>query len=420
MKAHTIVLAGNGSYSNRGCEAILRGTTTLLRSQLGECRFISNYFPTPGSHDEENEIDPLIIHRPFPLLKKYSLAWFEEQITRKVFQKPYDFIRVTRTFRHSLRDADAVLMLGGDNFSLDYPNSDVHFGLCRLAIEADVPVVIWGASIGPFDNNPPYEQWAVKELSKVNLICARETATLQYLAGNGITKNVILSADPAFFLQPSSLELPTNIEKALVDGCIGLNLSPLLNRFMKISGIHSNLSAWIKVASEIVSSLLSHLSLPILLVPHVTSEVGYISRDDYLFLYQVAKMLNEPERIFILNPNLNSSQTKWVISQVRVFAGARTHSTLAAISTCVPTICIGYSMKARGIAKDVYGHLDWLISGQDLVNDPDALQDRLDKLLSQEDEIRLQLRQINPVMLQRARTAAHKVANIIEDCGVDE
>ena len=414
MKVHSIVLAGNGSYSNRGCEAILRGTTALLRSQLGACRFISNYFPTPGSHDEENENDDSIIHRPFPLLARYSLPWIEEQISRKIFHKPYNNRQVTRIFRHSLKEADAVLMLGGDNFSLDYPNKDIHFRISQLAVGAHVPTVIWGASVGPFFRDPQYERWAAKELSKVNLICARETATMEYLASISLTRNVILAADPSFVLQPTECVLPENIEKILQAGCIGLNLSPLISNYVKIDGSKPDRNKWANIAVDIVRNLLRQFSMPILLIPHVTSEAGFTTRDDYLFLNRVAKLLHEPERVLTLGPIYDAAQSKWVISRVRVFAGARTHSTLAAISTCVPTICIGYSMKAKGIAQDVYHHLDWLIKSQELVNDPTILSDRLDSLISNQTEIRTQLEEQNPVFIQRARNATERISKMID------
>ena len=406
MNNLTLILAGNGSYSNRGCEAILRGTTALLRNQLGECHFISNYFPSEGCRDAEFEADPEVLHHPFPLLKRYSLPWFEERVARKIFHQPNNIIQVSRVFRRSLQDGKAVLMLGGDNYSFDYGDSDIYFSLSRLAVEAGVPVTIWGASIGPFSSNPSYEQWAAKELCKIDLICARETATQEYLSSIGVTKNVVLTADPAFFLQPSACTLPSKITKILSDRCIGLNLSPLLYKYVKPAGSETKLSAWIKVAADIVNCLLNKVSLPILLIPHVTSEVGYLERDDFLFLSKVAQLLNEPERVIVLDPNLNASQTKWVIGQVSAFAGARTHSTLAAISSCVPTICIGYSMKARGIAQDIYGHLDWLIPGQDLVKAPSVLCDRMVSLLDQETSVRSQLERKNTEMNGLAKEAA--------------
>ena len=42
-----------------------------------------------------------------------------------------------------------------------------------------------------------------------------------------------------------------------------------------------------------------------------------------------------------------------MISKCKFFVGARTHSVISAYSMCVPTIALGYSIKARGIAKDI-------------------------------------------------------------------
>jgi len=36
-----------------------------------------------------------------------------------------------------------------------------------------------------------------------------------------------------------------------------------------------------------------------------------------------------------------------------MFVGGRTHAVISAYSTCVPAIALGYSIKSRGIAKDL-------------------------------------------------------------------
>jgi polysaccharide pyruvyl transferase WcaK-like protein len=149
-----------------------------------------------------------------------------------------------------------------------------------------------------------------------------------------------------------------------------------------------------------------------LLIPHVVHPGG-IYNNDYLFLLRVAQLVQEPERVFVLGPNLNAAQSKWVISRVRVFAGARTHSTLAAISAGVPTICISYSMKARGIAKDVYGNLEWLVPGKELVEHPFVLGERLASLSDREPELRLHLAHVNSIFRQRAKESAERLVDMI-------
>ena len=411
---HTFVLAGNSAYFNRGCEAIVRGTIALFRKEASDDRFISNYFTEEKCTDAQRETDPAIIHRPFPFLKRYSLPWFQDRLERRVFRRTVSRV-VSQTMRSSLKEADAVLMLGGDTFSLDYSGTDIYFGLSRLAMTHNLPVAIWGASIGPFTSDPEYERWATGRLRKLSLLCARETETLAYLDSIGLKENVILTADPAFHLEPSACELPAAIELALKEGCVGINLSPLMHRYIHNDGLTSfekSLSAWIRIAADTVRNLLNQFSGPVLLIPHVISETGDVYRDDYLFLCKIAQLVQAPERVLVLGPNLNAAQTKYVIGRVRMFAGARTHSTLAAISSGVPTICLGYSMKARGITKDVYGHLDWLVKGQDLVN-PSILCERLVSLGNQESAIRLHLERVNPVFRQRAMDAVTRFLDIV-------
>ena len=59
----------------------------------------------------------------------------------------------------------------------------------------------------------------------------------------------------------------------------------------------------------------------------------------------------------IMPSEFNASQIKQVISQFHFFIGARTHATIAAFSSGVPTISIAYSVKAKGINKDLLGEI---------------------------------------------------------------
>ncbi len=49
------------------------------------------------------------------------------------------------------------------------------------------------------------------------------------------------------------------------------------------------------------------------------------------------------------------SGIKGLYQPLRDVYRARTHATIAAYSSCVPTLVVGYSIKARGIAKDLFG-----------------------------------------------------------------
>ena len=60
-------------------------------------------------------------------------------------------------------------------------------------------------------------------------------------------------------------------------------------------------------------------------------------------------------------------ELKYIISKCRIFVGARTHATIAAYSMAVPTLVVGYSVKAQGIARDLFGTTEnYVLSVQEL------------------------------------------------------
>lgn len=84
---------------------------------------------------------------------------------------------------------------------------------------------------------------------------------------------------------------------------------------------------------------------------------------------------------------------KYIISKCRMFVGARTHATIAAYSTCVPTLVVGYSVKARGIARDLFGTEEkYVIPAQSLSN-TGQLQEAFRWIRMHEQDIRSQLMQ---------------------------
>ena len=78
-------------------------------------------------------------------------------------------------------------------------------------------------------------------------------------------------------------------------------------------------------------------------------------QDDYLINDIILKRFDKfKDRISILDSQcLNYLQIRYVISKCWCFIGARTHAVISAYSCCVPTIALGYSIKSRGIAKDL-------------------------------------------------------------------
>lgn len=96
--------------------------------------------------------------------------------------------------------------------------------------------------------------------------------------------------------------------------------------------------------------ILKNTNLHVLLIPHVT----WSEQDDRKVAQMVYNKYKETERFSVLDVDqLNYCQIRNVIGECKFFIGGRTHAVISAYSMCVPSIALGYSIKSKGIAKDL-------------------------------------------------------------------
>ena len=374
------ILAGNGPYTNRGCEAIVRGTTKILREHFRDPRFLC--LSHVQSEEQfrrqcQKEYDPAITHHhSHRLSKREALQEFWKPETwlyayRSLFNPAALKYQVYRDMLPHLDDAAAVLSVGGDNYSLDYGVPKLFTGLDDIVLEKKKPLAIWGASVGPFGTMPEYEGYMSHHLQEVPGIFARESITIDYLKSIGVTENVYPVADPAFLMDPVK---PEGIEDVLPldEEAIGLNLSPLMAKY--VTG--GDLGAWIDIAASIIEGMAKRTEMLVYLIPHVTNP----GSNDHEFMQRALSLIEDRNgNITLVSPEYNAAEIKWIISQMTFFAGARTHSTIAALSSGVPTLSFAYSIKAQGINRDLFGHTDYCLEPTDL--DAKAVTDRITSIL---------------------------------------
>ena len=144
---------------------------------------------------------------------------------------------------------------------------------------------------------------------------------------------------------------------------VGINLSPML------VDNESNNGITVKNYEMLIEHILEKTDFSIMLVPHVVWEFS----DDRIPLKNLYEKYKTSGRIVLLE-DMSCEQLKGYIAKCRFFIGARTHSTIAAYSSCVPTLVVGYSVKAIGIARDLFGIEDnYVISVQSLEKEEDVL-----------------------------------------------
>ena len=400
-----ILLVGHSGSYNRGCEAIVRTTVDMLRKSF------KNPEITISTVDYKREklIDfgpgVKIIPAQFKnIWKRWRWQWALRQLYKYFFKKDHWKVPYYPLFS-AIDKADVVLSVGGDNYSMDYGFPDYFIGLNRLVKERGKKLVIWGASVGPFPEGKNIRN-IIRSLQLADLITAREPVTIDYLEKLGISAAVKRVSDPAFLLPLESVSLK-DIFPDTTNDWVGVNVSPILSHYTD----GKKDTYIIEEVSRFLAKLINDHDFHILLIPHVINSNNF--NNDYGFMQKIQKRLQHTRKITAIPGNYNAMQTKFIISKCRFFIGARTHSTIAALSSGVPTLSLGYSSKSKGINRGIFGSYDFLLAVNNISTE--NLYEKFEHLHSQEEKVKKILAERIPVLKGLAWDNVRYLREVIMD-----
>lgn len=360
-------LYGHNGSGNHGCEAIVRSTYKILNKNN------SNEFTlaTNGKKEDENYgLNNIInLKEEKNNVTKINFNYIKAYLALKLFKNELlsEELVYKKTFENVDKDTIA-LSIGGDNYC--YPGYERFIMLHNMLARRGVKTVLWGCSV-----EPNSVETLKEDLCNYDLIVARES--ISYKAIKSIGANVLLKPDPAFWLDSETIE----IDEIFLKNSVGINISPMIINKEKETGIT------LKNYVNLIDYILDKTDMNIVLIPHVIWKDNNDDREPLGYLYDLFKDSN---RILLINDQ-DCQKLKGIISKCRFFIGARTHSTIAAYSSCVPTLVVGYSVKAKGIAKDLFGtYKNYVIPVQSLENENDLI-DSFKWIINREGEIRTHL-----------------------------
>ncbi|WP_191561445.1 polysaccharide pyruvyl transferase family protein [Metabacillus idriensis] len=384
-----IFMYAHAGSPNRGCEAIVRSSATIIKEKLdGSKIYLASYRPETdqiisnldGIYDGSNTE-----------IKKFSIAWVVSSLKVKLFKdESYAFGKIHQKVIKQIKNKDICLSIGGDNYC--YGEQPGWYEVNKRVKAQGKKLVLWGCSIGEEDMSSR----KLEDLRLFDLILARESLTYNMLLKKGLN-NVRLVADPAFTMEKEELELPDGWQEW---NTIGLNFSPLVWKRNKQSQ---------HAVKDLIEHILAETTMTIVLTPHVIDE----GNNDHEILFNYFEEYKHTGRVIILPDNLNAIQYKGYIARMRFFIGARTHATIAAYSNCVPTMVLGYSVKSKGIAKDLFGD-EKLVLNINEVSDSTKLINSFNEMLSNEIELISELKQAVPKIIKMSYKAVDYLNEISE------
>jgi colanic acid/amylovoran biosynthesis protein len=387
------IMYPHGGSGNHGCEAIVRSTADIIKKVNKENDII--LYSSSVEQDISNGLDKICsIRLQNSPVKRLSLDYIKASFTRHLLKNKdaFDMVSYKDIFNSSKSNAVA-LSIGGDNYCYGHPEN-IYF-INKNVRKNGARSVLWGCSVEPDDIDEKMKE----DFKGYDLIIARES--ISYSALKKINSNTKLYPDPAFVLEKKELPLPDGF---IEGNTVGINVSPMIMSHEKHGG------ATMENYISLIENIINNTNMNIALIAHVEWE----HNNDIIPIKKLYERFKDTGRVLMIGSGYNCMELKGFISRLRMFVAARTHASIAAYSTCVPTLVVGYSVKARGIARDIFGTEEGYVIPVQALKDKDDLIQAFDFVMKNENSIRSSLNRLMPKYCSEALKSGKELRKLTD------
>lgn len=342
----------NGGSGNHGCEAIIRSLEHILKPDIKSINLTIS-----KEQDVNYSISDLVQLEDVTSVNRINVEFLKAYLSLKLRKSVYamdllPYKNILKTIKQP--NNTIALSIGGDNYC--YGGTEFYYELDNVFHSYGFKTALIGCSIEP---EIVRDSKIRSDLASHKLVITRESITYEAMCNEGLT-NVVLLPDPAFVLKSKELDLPVGFEPG---NTIGINLSPMVCKYSSSGNL------LVRNADKLIQHIIGKTDLQIALIPHVV----WPQSNDLDTLRPLYEKYKDTGRVLMVE-DCNAEELKGFISRCRFLIAARTHASIAAYSSCVPTLVIGYSVKAKGIAKDIFGtYENYVLPAQSFENDTDLI-----------------------------------------------
>lgn len=279
-----------------------------------------------------------------------------------------------------------LFILGGGGILYDAVIRD-YLREVDMAHEAGIPVMVYAVSAGPLDD-PDMRKLVRDSLRKATIITVRERAAKKILEDAGISCEIIVTADPAFLLEPEPLP-----GKALKLERIEPNKKLFGMSVREPGGAAPDLSdiAYHELLANAADFIIDRYDASIVFIPMEQRVL------DMQHSHAVIARMLQPQRAWVLREEYTPGQLLTLMKQFDFAVGMRLHFLIFAALTGVPFVALPYASKVLGILED----LQIAIPPLRLVN-AGRLISYIDHYWDNRQEINLKINQLLPDIKERA------------------
>jgi colanic acid/amylovoran biosynthesis protein WcaK/AmsJ len=339
-----ILITGITGLRNRGVEALLATAVAGLRRHWPDCHIDVLTYDYPFDSQRGWDVDFRANLYRVPSGSRWR-AWAQRWRPRR--------LREAREMSEFVSRASVVIASGGDVFSSDYGGLRRHLLPLHEALDRGIPVFFLGHSIGRFRQADDAEAWLACARRSLG-VTVRESASYQYLTEELRLREVPVeqAADTAFLLEPASAERVAELRRSygLDDDreCVACSVSQGIARYAS----HDQ-QRHVEVWKQLIDRITGDGRRQVVIIPHVQERIE--SNDDRVLAQKVLDALGRPPGVVAAAGDHSAAEYKGLVATCDFAIAERMHAAIAGLSSAVPTLTIGYSIKAEGIVADVLG-----------------------------------------------------------------
>jgi polysaccharide pyruvyl transferase CsaB len=295
-----------------------------------------------------------------------------------------------------------LLILGGGGILYD-GDAEEYLREVLIASEVDVPVILYAISAGPLATRASRHavQNALNQ-SPLLVITVRDRLGYRLLEDVGVTRDIHLTADPAFLLEPE--DLPIEVLKA--DG-VAFD-RPLVGFSVREPGPaapHIRPDEYYALLANAADYIVERYQAEVLFVP--------MEKTDVQHSHAVVAHMQNAERAEILRRHYSPRQILHLMGRLEFAVGMRLHFLIFAALRGTPFAALPYASKVTGLLEDLKMPTPPLGSigiGQ--------LIARIDRSWDTRTEIRARIRERVPTLRARAAQAHQLLLELLETRGL--
>ncbi len=267
-----------------------------------------------------------------------------------------------------------LLILGGGGILFD-TEAEIFLREIEIANEEGVPTMVYAVSVGPLSNENTKKR-IKKVLSTVNIITVREREAKKALEEIGVDQDIIVTADPAFLLEPEPLPKDIIEQKPV---CEKPRLIGISVREPGPAAPNLDPSFYHNLIANAADFVINRLDSSVVFVPMERQVL------DVQNSHAVLSKMFRPQCAWVLKGEYTPGQLLTFMKKFDFVIGMRLHFLIFAALQGIPFVALPYASKVSGLLDELKAPMPPLnqVNAGLLISYIDQAWDERNKTISQ-------------------------------------